>query len=70
MVNPDNNRQPIQIEDSSVINRYFIVLHYRQNDKFNTLLICHDRLSAEQYRQLVIQIRLSKVLLTTNNSPP
>ncbi len=57
----DNNFYAVDILASTVITRYIIVLHFLQNKKKQTILICRDALPYDEYRKLMVALKISGV---------
>lgn len=49
----------IQILNSTVLTRFAIVLHLQIENKKRYLLVCCDAVSAEEYRQLIVALKIS-----------
>ncbi len=55
-----NDYYSISILSSTVMSPYFIVLHfYRQNKKKQTILICRDALNTDEFRKLLVALKIS-----------
>ena len=54
-----NNFFTIEILSSTIITRYIIVLHFIQNKKKQTILICRDALFYDEFRKLMIALKIS-----------
>lgn len=51
---------PIEILTSTVITSYLLILHFeQQNKRKQTILICKDALINDDYRKLIVALRLS-----------
>ena len=57
----ENYFYAVDILASTVITRYIIVLHFLQNKKKQTILICRDALSYDEYRKLMVALKISGV---------
>ena len=58
----DNQFYPVKILASTVITPYLIVLHYKiQNKQKQTILICKDALIADDYRKLMVELKISGI---------
>ena len=55
-----NNRlTSIRILNSSVLTSFIIILHIQINKKQRTVLVCRDAVSAEEYRQLLVALKIT-----------
>ena len=55
-----NNRlTSIRILNSSVLASFVIILHIQMNKKQRTVLVCRDAVSAEEYRQLLVALKIT-----------
>lgn len=56
----ENHFITTEILPSTVISPYLIVLHYKQeNQKKRTALICKDALHKDEYRKLVVELKIA-----------
>ncbi len=55
----ENNFYVIKILASTIITRYLIVLHFMQNKKKQTILICRDALFQNDFRRLMVALKIS-----------
>ena len=56
---PENNFYTIEILESTILTRYVIVLHFIQNKKKQTIFICRDALFYDEYRKLMVTLKIS-----------
>ena len=49
----------IQILNSTVLTTFVIVLHLQIDNKKRYLLVCRDAVSAEEYRQLIVALKIN-----------
>lgn len=55
-----NNFYPIEIVKSTVLTRFFIILHFKmQNQKKQAILISKDALDGNEYRKLMVELKIS-----------
>ncbi len=65
----ENHYHPITIIPSTVITRFLIILHFKmQNQKKQTILIFNDALNGDEYRKLVVELKISG-LAKDDNEP-
>ena len=57
----ENNFDAIEVLDSTVITRYIIILNFIQNKKKQTILICRDALFYDEYRKLMVKLKISGI---------
>ena len=58
----DNHFHTVKILASTVVTPYLIVLHYKiQNKQKQTILICKDALIADDYRKLMVELKISGI---------
>ncbi len=58
----DHQFYPVKILASTVITPYLIVLHYKiQNKQKKTILICKDALIEDDYRKLMVELKISGI---------
>ncbi len=55
----ENNFYTIEVLASTILTRYIIVLHFIQNNKKQTILICRDALSYDEFRKLMVALKIS-----------
>ena len=55
----ENNFYAIKVLTSTIITRYIIVLHFMQNKKKQTILICRDALFYDEFRKLMVALKIS-----------
>jgi len=55
----ENNFYAIEILASTVVTRYIIVLHFMQNKKNQSILICRDALIYDEFRKLMVALKIS-----------
>lgn len=55
----ENNFHVIEILASTVITRYLIALHFIHNNKKQTILICRDALMYDEFRKLMVALKIS-----------
>ena len=55
----ENNFYTIEILASTILTRYIIVLHFIQNKKKQTILICRDALFHNEFRKLMVALKIS-----------
>ena len=55
----ENNFHVIELLASTVVSRYIIVLHFVQNKENQTILICRDALFYDEYRKLMVTLKIS-----------
>ena len=53
------NFHVIELLASTVVSRYIIVLHFVQNKENQTILICRDALFYDEYRKLMVALKIS-----------
>ncbi len=58
-INRLGDAQHVQILPSTVITTFIIFLHFTENNKQSSLLIASDALSADDYRRLVVELKIS-----------
>ncbi len=52
---------PIEVLSSSVITPLLMVVHFkRQNHKKKAIIVCRDSLSENEYRQLLVTLKINK----------
>lgn len=56
----ENQFSSIQILPTAVLTQYLIVLHYKiQNKKKRTIIICNDTMTNDNYRKLLVALKIS-----------
>ena len=55
----ENNFHVIELLASTVVSRYIIVLHFVQNKENQTILICRDALFYDEFRKLMVALKIS-----------
>lgn len=56
----ENHFQSILILPSTVLTPYIVVLHFKQqNTKKQTILICRDALKKDEFRKLMVELKIS-----------
>ncbi len=55
----ENNFHAIEILASTVIMRYIIILHFMQNKEKQSILICTDALFYDEFRKLLVALKIS-----------
>ena len=55
----ENNFYAIEILASTIITRYIIILHFIHNNKKQTILICKDALFYDEFRKLMVALKIS-----------
>ena len=55
----ENNFYAIEIVASTVVTRYIIILHFVQNKENQTMLICRDALFYDEFRKLMVALKIS-----------
>lgn len=56
----ENHYHPITVIPSTVITRFLVILHFKmQNQQKQTILIFNDALNGDEYRKLVVELKIS-----------
>lgn len=53
----DNDFEPVQILNSTVITVFAVFLHFNQNAHKQAVLIINDALSEDDYRRLIVRLK-------------
>ncbi len=56
----DENYFEVKIKPTTVIGRILAVVHFQTNAQCNTLLILNDAMTANDYRRLVVLLKISQ----------
>ena len=55
----ENNFYAIEILASTILTPYIIILHFIHNKKKQTILICRDALFYDEFRKLMVALKIS-----------